>query len=100
MTDDQALQALAVFGFGSALGALLGGVKGFQVGVTISGAIVAERLEPGKGVELICKALGIAPPAPDDQTVHDAIPVFDDEPSLVRKMLLLGEGLNDGGAIN
>jgi len=95
MTDDQAIQALTIFGVGSVLGAAFGGVKGFQIGAAISGALAVEMLEKGQGVALLCKALGIAPPAPEEQTVYDAIPVFDDAPP-ARPMLLLGEGVKHG----
>ena len=96
MTDDQAIQALTLLGVGSALGALFGGAKGFQIGFAISGAVAVETFEPGRGINILCKALGIEPPVAQDEVVIDGIPVFDDEPPLVRKMLLLGEGVKDG----
>jgi hypothetical protein len=96
MTNEQAIQAFKVFAIGSALGAFFGGVAGFRIGAAISGAVAVEMVDPGKGIEFFCKTLGIAPPVEQDETVYDAIPVFDDEPSPLRKMLLLGEGVRDG----
>jgi hypothetical protein len=92
MTHDQAIQALKIFGLGSIVGALIGGRAGFVVGAAFSGAVAVEMIEPGQGAAALWKMLGVEPPAPEDQTVHYAIPVFDDEQSPVRKMLLLGDG--------
>jgi len=91
MTDEQAIQALTIFSVGSVLGAAFGGVKGFQIGAAISGALAVEMLEKGQGVALLCKALGIAPPVAQGEVVIDGIPVFDDEPH-ARPTLLLGDG--------
>ncbi len=92
MTNEQAIQAFKVFAIGSALGALFGGVQGFRIGAAISGAVAVETFEPGKGIDVFWKFLGVEPPKMQDETIIDGIPVFDDEPPLVRQMLLLGEG--------
>jgi len=93
MTNDQAMQAFKVFAIGSALGALFGGVPGFRIGAAVSGAVAVEMFDPGKGIDVFWKFLGVEPPVAQDETVIDGIPVFDDEPPLMRKMLLLGEGM-------
>ena len=90
--NQQDERALKVLGVGAVVGALFGGGRGMVAGLVVGGAVAAEGFERGGGLKLLEICFGKPLPVAVDETVYDAIPVFNDEPPPVRKMLLLGDG--------
>ena len=90
--NQQDERALKVLGIGAIVGALFGGGRGMVAGLVVGGAVAAEGFEQGGGAAFLKCFVVTEKAIPEDETVYDAIPVFNDEPPPVRKMLLLGDG--------
>jgi len=88
-------RALKVLGVGALIGALLGGGRGMVAGLVVGGAVAAEGIERGGGLKLLELCFVKPSRVAVDETVYDAIPVFDDAaPVAGRLMLTDGEKTN------
>ena len=95
--NQQDERALKVLGVGAVLGALFGGVRGAFAGLVVGGAVAAEGIERGGGWKFLEMCFVRPSPVAVDETVYDAIPVFDDEVAPVGRRLLLTDGLKRNG---
>lgn len=90
--NQQDERALKVLGIGAVVGALFGGGGGMVAGLVVGGAVAAEGIERGGGMKFLEMCFVRPSPVAVDETVYDAIPVFDDEAAPVAGRLLLTDG--------
>jgi hypothetical protein len=87
-------RALKILGIGAIVGALFGGGRGMVAGLVVGGAVAAEGFEQGGGAAFLKCFVVTEKAMPEDETIYDAIPVFNDAaPVAGRLMLTDGRGL-------